>query len=113
MCRTMSGCPAGHTPGRRDPDPTVKTRADTGVTPDCPPPEDSDDVSVTNSKVESAMNHRCRRAILQDLGFSEEAFNAFSSADAYIRAARDGLNRATKQHLKDMRVSVDLIIIYQ
>ena len=46
--------------------------------------EDSDDMSVTNSKVESAMNHRCRRAALCDPGFSKEAFNAFSSADAYI-----------------------------
>ena len=61
------------------------------VTPDCPSAEDSDDVSVTNSEVESAMNHRRRRAALRDPGFTKEAFNAFSSADAYIRAARDGL----------------------
>ena len=53
----MSGGPAGHNPNSRDPDPTIKTGADTGVTPDCPPAEDSDDVSVTNSEVESAMNH--------------------------------------------------------
>ena len=50
----MSGCPAGHTSCSRDPDPAVKIWADTGVTPDCPPAEDSDDVSVTNSEVESA-----------------------------------------------------------
>ena len=73
--------------------------------PDCPPVEDSDDVSVTNSEVESAMNNRRRRAILQDPDFSEESFNAFNSADAYIRAARDGINRATKQHLKDVQVN--------
>ena len=106
MCRTIFGGPAGHTSRSQDPDPAVKTGADAGVTPDCPPAEDSDDVSVTNSEVESAMNHRCRRAVLQDPGFSEEAFNAFSSADAYIRAALDGLNRATKQHLKDVQVSL-------
>ena len=82
----------------------MKTGADAGVTLGCPPAEDSDDVSVTNSEVESAMNHRRRRAILQDPGFSKEAFDAFSSADAYIRAARDGLGRATKQHLTDVRV---------
>ena len=102
----MSGGPAGHTPHSRDPHPAVKIGANTGVTLDCPPAEDSDDVSVTNSEVESAMNHQRRRAILQYPGFSEEAFNAFSSADAYIRAARDGLNRATKQHLKDVQVSL-------
>ena len=83
------------------------------MAPDCPFVEDSDDMSVTNSEVESVMNHRRRRAALHDLGFSKEAFKAFSSADAYIRAAWDGLARATDQHLKDMWVSVDLIIIYQ
>ena len=105
MCRNIFGGPAGHTSRSQDPDPAVKTRADTGVTPDCPPAEDSDDVSVTNSEVESAMNHRCRGAVLRDPEFSEEAFNAFSSADAYIRAARDGLRKATKQHLTDVQVS--------
>ena len=100
----MSGGPAGHTPNRQDPDPAAKTGADTGARPDCPSAEDLDDVSVTNSEVESAMNHQRRRAILRDPSFSEEAINAFSSADAYIRAARDGLARATDQYLKDMRV---------
>ena len=104
----MSEGPAGRTSHSQDPDPAVKTRADTGVKSDCPPAEDSDDVSVTNSEVESAMNHRCRWAALRDPSFTKEAFNAFSSADAYIRAARDGLTRATCQHLKDMRVSTHL-----
>ena len=80
----MSGGSAGHTPHSRDPDPAVKTGAGTGVTADCSPAEDSDDMSVTNSEVESAMNYRCRRAVLRDPSFSEEVFNAFSSADAYI-----------------------------
>ena len=93
---TISGGPAGHTSRSHDSNPAVKTGDDAGVTPDCPLDEDSDDVSVTNLEVESAMNHRRQRAILQDPGFSEESFNAFSSADAYIRAARDGLNRATR-----------------
>ena len=105
MCRTISGGPAGHTSRSQDSNPAVKTGADAGVMSDCPPAEDSDDVSVTNSEVESAMNHRRRRAVLQDPGFSEEAFNTFSLADAYIRAARDGLNRATKHHLKDVQVN--------
>ena len=83
----------------------MKAWADTEAKPACPPAEDSDDVSVTNSEVETAMNHRRRRAILQDPGFSEESFNTFSSADAYIRTARDGINRATKQHLKDVQVN--------
>ena len=78
------------------------------MTPDCPSAEESDDVSGTNSEVESAMNHLCRRAALCDPDFSEEAFNAFNSGDAYIRAARDGLTRATDQYLKDMWVSTHL-----
>ena len=112
----MSGDPAGHVLNNQVPDPAVKMRSDTGVTPNCPLAEDSDDVSITNSEVESSMNHRRRRAALHDPGFTKKAFNAFSSADAYIRAPRDGLARATDQHLKDMQVSThctDLVTIYQ
>ena len=95
-----------NTPNSQDPVSAEGTGADMGVTPDCPSAEGSKNMSVTNSEVESAMNHRRRRAILRDPRFSEEVFNAFSSAVAYIRAARDGLNRATKQHLKDVQVSL-------
>jgi len=108
----MSGSYARHTPNGQVPEPAVMM----GVPPDCPLAEDSNDVSVTNSEVESAMNHRRQRAALRDPVFTTEAFNAFSSGDAYIRAARDGLARATDQHLTDMRVSshyINLIIIYQ
>ena len=106
MRRTISGGSSGRTSHSQDSNPVVKTGVDAGATPNCPPAEDSDDVSVTNSEVEIAMNHWRRRAILQDPGFSEESFNAFNSADAYIRAARDGINRATKQHLKDVQVNL-------
>ena len=41
---------------------------------------------------------------MRDPNFTEEAFNAFISADAYIRAARDGLAGATYQLSKGMRV---------
>ena len=61
-------------------------------------------LSATNSEVESAMNHRRRRAVLWNNIFSEEAFNAFNSGDAYIRAAQGGLARATDQYNKDIRV---------
>jgi len=101
----MSGDSAGHTPNNEDLDPIEEVGAAMGATPDCPSAEGSEDMSVTNSEVESAMNHRRCRAVLRDPKFSEEAFNAFSSADAYIRAARDGLRKATKQHLTDVQVS--------
>ena len=84
----MSRDPAGRASTSQVPDPALKARADMRVTPDCPSAEDSDDVSVTNSEIESTMNHRRRRATLHDPGFIKEAFNAFISADAYIRAAR-------------------------
>ena len=102
----MSGGLGSNTPSNQDPAPAEVTGADLGVTPDCLSTEGSENMSVTNSEVESAMNHRCWRAILRDPRFLEEAFNSFSSADAYIRAARDGLSRATKQHLKDVQVSL-------
>ena len=100
----MSGGPGSNSPDSQDPAPAEGTGADMGVTPDCPSAEGSENMSVTNSEVESAMNHRRWRAILRDPRCSKEAFDAFSSADAYIRAARDGLGRATKQHLTDARV---------
>ena len=80
----MSGDPAGRASTNQVPDPASGAGVDTGVTPNCPPSEDSDDVSVTNSEVESAMNHQRRRAALRDPSFTEEAFNAFNSVDAYM-----------------------------
>ena len=59
---------------------------------------------ATNSEVESAMNHRCRRAVLWNNIFSKEAFNAFNSADTYIRATQGGLAQATNQYTRDIRV---------
>ena len=59
---------------------------------------------VTNSEVESAMKHRRRRAVLRNNIFSEEAFNAFNSAGAYVRAAQGGLARAMNQYTKDIWV---------
>ena len=112
----MFGDHAGRASTSQIADPALRMGADTGVAPDCPFAEDSDDMSVMNSEVESAMNHWRRRAALRDPGFTKEAFNAFSSANAYIRAARDGLTSATCQHLKDMWVSLhcpNMIIIYQ
>ena len=83
----------------------MEAEADMGQVPDNPPTEDADRLSATNSEVESAMNHRRRRAILRDACFSPEAFDAFNSGEAYLRAAQDGLARATDQYVKDVRVS--------
>ena len=80
----MSGDPAGRASMSRVPDPASKARVDAGVTPECTSTGESDDVSVTNSEVESVMNHRRRRAAFCDPDFTKEAFSAFSSADAYI-----------------------------
>ena len=79
--------------------------ANTGRTPDAPPTEDADRISATNSEVESAMNHRRRRAILRGACFSQEAFDAFNSGDAYIHAAQNGLAGATNQYVRDIWVS--------
>ena len=105
VSRNVSGGPVGRAPNNRDLGPIGETRDGVGTTPDCPSAEGSENMSITNSEVESAMNHRRCRAVLRDPKFSEEAFNAFSSGDAYIRAARDGLRRATKQYLTDVQVS--------
>ena len=101
----MSGDPVGGVPKNRDLDPIEETGAGAGTALGCPSAVGSENMSITNSEVESAMNHRRCWAVLRDSKFSKEAFNAFSLGDAYIRAARDGLRRATKQYLTDVQVS--------
>ena len=101
----MSGNVANHASTSRAPRPDIEAEADMGQVPDNPPTEDADRLSATNSEVESAMNHRHRRAILRDACFSPEAFDAFNSGEVYLHAAQDGLARATDQYVKDVRVS--------
>ena len=102
--RTISGDPTNHASTSQVPEPASRAEADTGPEPRSSPTEDADMYLATNSEVESAMNHRRRRAVLRNNIFSEEAFNAFNSADAYVRAARGGLAQATNQYTKDIRV---------
>ena len=111
--RTISGEVAGHASTSRAPEPDILADANMGRTPDVPPTEDADRLSATNSEVESAMNHRRRRAVLRDPGFSEEAFDAFNSGDAYIRAAQNCLARATGQYVKDIQVRKFDKYVYQ
>ena len=91
----MSNDAADHGSTSRAPGPDIEAEADMGQAPDNPPIEDADRLSATNSEVESAMNHRRRRAVLHDACFSPEAFDAFNSGEAYLCAAQDGLARAT------------------
>ena len=100
----MSGDPANHASTSRIPGLASREEADAGSMPNCPPTEDADMLSAMNSEVESAVNHRRRRAVLRDNIFSEEAFNAFNSGDTYIRGAQGGLARARDQYAKDIRV---------
>ena len=99
---TISGVPTNHASTSQVPEPASRAEADTGPVPHSSPIKDADMFSATNSEVESAMNHRRRRAVLRNNIFSEEAFNAFNSADAYIRAAQGGLAQATNQYTKDV-----------
>ena len=85
--------------------PGPEAEADTGRASGVPPIEDADGLSATNSKVESAVNHRRRRTVLRDACFPPEALDAFNIGDAYLRAAQNGLARATEQYVKDIRVS--------
>ena len=88
----------------RIPELDSQVEADVGTTPNCPPTEDADRLSATNSEVECAMNHRRRWTVLRDACFSLEALNAFDAGNTHLRAAQDGLTRATEQYVKDIRV---------
>ena len=101
----MSGDVADHASTSRAPRPDIEAEPNVGQAPDNPPTDDANRLSATNSEVESAMNHRRRRAVLRDACFSPEAFDAFNSGEAYLRAAQDGLARAMNQYVKDVRVS--------
>ena len=111
--RTISGRAAGHASTSQALELDIEADANMGRTPDVPPTEDADRLSAMNSEVESAMNHRRRRAVLRDPSFSEEAFDAFNSGDAYIRAAQNGLARATDQYVKDIQVRKFDKYVYQ
>ena len=69
--RTISREAADHASTSRAPGPDIEAEANTGWTPGAPPIEDADRLFATNSEVESAMNHRRRRAVLRDACFSE------------------------------------------
>ena len=85
--------------------PGPEAEVDTGHASGAPPTEGADGLSATNSEVESALNHRRRRTVLRDACFSPEALDAFNTGDAYLRAAQNGLARATEQYVKDIQVS--------
>ena len=102
--RTIFGDPTNHASTSRVPEPALGEEADMGPAPHSFSTEGTDMCSATNSEVESTMNHRRWKAVLRHNIFSEEAFNAFNSADAYVRAARGGLAHATSQYTKDILV---------
>ena len=101
----MSGEVANQASASHAPTRGPEGEANTGHELDAPPREDTDRLSATRSEVESAMNHRRRRTVLRDVCLSPEALNAFNEGDAHLRAAQDGLTRATEQYVKDIRVS--------
>ena len=83
---------------------STRTRADKVPAP--PLQEDSDDVSVMNSKVDCVKNHLRMKEAMRAPAFFEQEFTALSSVDAYIRAAQDGLSGVTQLFSKDMQVMV-------
>ena len=89
------------------PDSSTRTQAD--ATPIPPPQEDSDDVSVTNSKVESMMNHHRLKEAIRAPALSGQEFTTLNSTDAYIRAARDGLAGVIQLFSKKIQVKFDTI----
>ena len=111
--QTISGEVANRASTNQAPKPGPEAEANTRRAPDAPPTEDADGLSATNSEVESAMNHRRRWTVLRDACFSQEALDAFNSGDAYLRAAQNGLARATEQYVKDIQVRKFGDYIYQ
>ena len=101
---TVSGEIANQASAGQAPMPGREGEANARRASGAPPTEDADRLSATRSEVESAMNHRRRRTVLRDACFSPEALNAFNLGDAHLRAAQDGLARATEQYVKEIQV---------
>ena len=72
MRQTVGKRPVSQMSANPAPDSTARTRADAMPIP--PPHEDSDDVSVMNSEVESVMNHRRLKEAMRAPAFSEQEF---------------------------------------
>ena len=104
MRQTVGKRPASRMSANPAPDSSARTRADAMPIP--PHHEDSDDVPVMNSEVDSVMNHRRLKEAMRAPAFFEQEFTALSSVDAYNRAARDGLAGVTQLFSKDMQVIV-------
>ena len=106
--QTVGKCPISQMSTNPVPDSSTRTQANTTSVP--PPQEDSDDVSVMNSEVESVMNHRRLKEAMRAPALSEQEFTALSSIDAYIRAAQDGLARVIQLFSKKIQVKFDTIL---
>ena len=86
------------------PAPGLEGEASARREPDTPPTEAADRLPATKSEVESSTNHRRRGTIFRDACFSPEVLDAFNAGDTHLRAAQDGLTRATEQYVKDIWV---------
>ena len=69
------------------------------------PHQEPDEVSITNSEVESAMNHRHLKEALRTPALIEQEFTVLSTMGAYIRATQDGLTGVARLFSKDIQVN--------
>ena len=100
--------PISQMPANPVPDSSARMRENVAPVP-CPQ-EDSDDMSATNSEVESVMNHRLLKEAMRAPGLSKQELTVLSSTDAYIRAARDGLAGVIQLFLTKIQVKFDTIL---
>jgi hypothetical protein len=77
-----------------------------GNIPEVPQPESSGTCSATNSEIDSAMNHRRRKASLRNHVFSSQEFNALSSVDAYLGTVRFGFENTVDVLSKGLQVKI-------
>ena len=89
-----------------NPVPNSPVRTQANVVLVSTPQEDLDDVSVTNSEVESVMNRHCLKEAMRASALSEQEFTTLISTDAYVRAARDGLAGVIQLFLTKYRVVI-------
>ena len=100
----MGNIPASRAAANTAPEMSTRTGAHVGVAQTHSPHEEADEMSVTNSEVESAMNHHHLKEALHAPTLMEPKFTALSTVGAYIRAAQDRLKGDARLFSKDIQV---------
>ena len=101
---TVNKIPASRAAANPAPETSNRTGAHVGAAQTHLPHQELNEVSVTNSEVERAMNHQQLKEDMRTPALIEPEFTALSNVGTYILAARDGLTGVARLFSKYIHV---------